>query len=64
MENTRQLTIGELVEWLSEFSDDTPIYLHAEDIPEPGDGVALDLLLFTVDAEPTNVYSRREQRSA
>ena len=47
----RQLTVGELVDYLSQFPEEAPIYLNANDIPEPGDGFALDLIDFQVDEE-------------
>jgi hypothetical protein len=60
----RQLTVGELVDYLGQFPVESPVYLNAEDIPEMGDGIALDVLDYQVDIEPVNVYSRREHRSA
>ena len=62
--NHRQLTVGELIDYLGQFPSESPIYLNAEEIPEPGEGLAMDVLSYQVDLEPANVYSRREHRSA
>ena len=49
MDKTKQLTVGELIGYLQQFPAESPVYLQAEDIPEPGDGIALDTLSYEVD---------------
>ena len=54
----RQLTIGELSDYLSQFPRTASVYLHVGEMPERGgDAIALDLLDYHVeDSSDTPVW--------